>query len=58
VDIFLSPPAMECVEETFAAIERPRSKHHRRDGKKIGGPVPDLRFRWRTSGVARQPQGR
>jgi HD-GYP domain-containing protein (c-di-GMP phosphodiesterase class II) len=58
VDLFLSPLVMECIEDTFAAMQRPRSKHHRRDGKKIGGPVPDLRFRWRTSGVARQTQGR
>jgi HD-GYP domain-containing protein (c-di-GMP phosphodiesterase class II) len=58
VDIFLIPPVMECVGETLAAMQRPKSRHHRRDGKKIGGPVPDLRFRWRTSGAARQLQGR
>jgi len=49
---------MECVEKKFAELQRPQSKHHRRNGKKVGGPVPDLRFRWRTSGVARQPQDR
>jgi HD-GYP domain-containing protein (c-di-GMP phosphodiesterase class II) len=58
VDIFLSAPVKECFEETFAELQRPRSKHHRRNGKRVGGPVPDLRFRWRTSGAARQPQDR
>lgn len=58
VDLFLDPVVWKCVEETFAAMQRPQSRHHRRNGKRIAGPVPDLRFRWRTSGVARQPQGR
>jgi len=58
VDLFLSPLVMECIEKKFAELQRPQSKHHRRNGKKVGGPVPDLRFRWRTSGVARQPQDR
>lgn len=58
VDLFLSPLVMECIEKTLAEQERPQSRHHRRNGKRVGGPVPDLRFRWRTSGGARQPQGR
>jgi putative two-component system response regulator len=58
VDLFLSPLVMECIEKTFAELERPRSRHHRRNGKQVDGPVPDLRFRWRTSGVAQQTQDR
>jgi putative two-component system response regulator len=58
VDLFLSPLVMECIEKTFAELQRPQSKHHRRNGKRVDGPVPDLTFRWRTSGAARQPQGR
>jgi HD-GYP domain-containing protein (c-di-GMP phosphodiesterase class II) len=58
VDLFLSPLVIDCIEETFAELQRPRSKHHRRNGKKVDGPVPDLRFRWRTSGVAPQTQDR
>ena len=58
VDLFLSPLVMECIEQTFAELQRPKSRHHRRNGKKVDGPVPDLRFRWRTSGVAPQPLDR
>lgn len=58
VDLFLSGPVMESVEESFAASQRPRLRNHRRNGKKIGRPVPDLRFRWQTAGVAPQPRGR
>jgi putative two-component system response regulator len=54
-DLFLSPPVMESVEEAFGASQRPRARNHRRNGKKIGRPVPDLRFRWQTSAVARPP---
>ena len=58
VDLFLSPPVIECIEQSITAGQRPRSKGHRRDGKNIGRSVPDLKFRWRSSGVARQPLGR
>jgi HD-GYP domain-containing protein (c-di-GMP phosphodiesterase class II) len=53
VDLFLSEPVMESVRQTFAASQRPRLRSHRRDGKRIGRPVPDLRFRWQTAAVAR-----
>lgn len=49
VDLFLSPPVMEQVEEQLALDMKPNRKRHRQNGKKIGDPVPDLRFRWRTS---------
>ncbi len=58
VDLFLSPSVMEAIERTVVASHRPRRRHQRRDGKQIGQPVPDLKFRWRTSGVARPPRGR
>jgi HD-GYP domain-containing protein (c-di-GMP phosphodiesterase class II) len=59
VDLFLNPPVTEAIEEARAESKRPHVRHHhRRDGKKIGEPVPDLKFRWRTSSVARQPRGR
>jgi HD-GYP domain-containing protein (c-di-GMP phosphodiesterase class II) len=58
VDLFVGPLVMDCIEATFAELQRPRSKHHRRNGKRVDGPVPDLRFRWRTSGAAPQTQDR
>jgi putative two-component system response regulator len=58
VDLFLSAPVMKSVKETFAASHRPGLRNHRRNGKKIGRPVPDVRFRWRTVGVARPLRGR
>jgi HD-GYP domain-containing protein (c-di-GMP phosphodiesterase class II) len=58
VDLFLSPRIMVAIQEARAESNRPHKRHHRRDGKKIGEDVPDLKFRWRTSGGARQPQGR
>jgi HD-GYP domain-containing protein (c-di-GMP phosphodiesterase class II) len=58
VDLFLSPPVMEAIEEARAESNRPHKRHHRRDGKKIDEDVPDIKFRWRTSGAGRQPQGR
>ncbi len=58
VDLFLSPPVMELIEETLAESHRPQRRNHRRDGSTMGGRVPDLRFRWRTSPAARRPRGR
>ncbi|MFN2603179.1 MAG: HD-GYP domain-containing protein [Gemmatimonadaceae bacterium] len=58
VDLFLSPPILDAIEKARAESKRPRNLHHRRDKKKIGDDVPDIKFRWRTSGGARQPQGR
>jgi len=58
VDLFLSPPILDAIEKARAESNRPHSRHHRRDGKKIDEDVPDIKFRWRTSGGARQPRGR
>jgi len=53
---FSPVPSDGSVEETFTAMQRLHSKHHRRDGKKIEGPVP-ASDSLADSGVARQPQG-
>lgn len=58
VDVFLSPPVLAEIEKARVESNRPHKRHHRRDGNKIGRPVPDLKFRWRTSGGARRPQDR
>jgi cyclic di-GMP phosphodiesterase len=58
VDTFLRPHVLDSIEKARAESSRPRSRHQRRDGKDIGEDVPDLKFRWRTAGGARQPQGR
>ena len=57
VDLFLSPPVIEAVEDSLASSHRPQRKS-RRDGQRIGGPVPDLRFRWRTSTAELRPRAR
>jgi HD-GYP domain-containing protein (c-di-GMP phosphodiesterase class II) len=53
VDLFLSPPVMDAIEESIANDRKPMRKHGRRNGKKVGAPVPDLRFRWRTGRAVR-----
>jgi len=58
VDAFLTPHVLDAIEKARAESNRPHRRHHRRDGKKIDEDVPDIKFRWRTSGVGRQPQGR
>jgi putative two-component system response regulator len=53
VDLFLSPPVMDAIEDSIAAVKKPTRKHGRRNGKRVGDPVPDLRFRWRTGRAVR-----
>ena len=57
VDLFLSPPVMELVKVSIAPRPQPRHRDHRRDGKKLGESVPDLKFRWRNEDVAPQQPG-
>jgi len=58
VDLFLSPPVLDAIEEARAESNRPQKGHHRRDGKKIDDNVPDIKFRWRTSSAVRRLQDR
>jgi putative two-component system response regulator len=53
VDLFLSPPVMDVIEDHIVASKKPNRKHGRRNGKKVSDPVPDLRFRWRTGRAVR-----
>lgn len=58
VDLFMSPPILKEIENARVQSSRQHKGNHRRNGKRIGEDVPDLRFRWRTSAVARKPRGR
>jgi putative two-component system response regulator len=53
VDLFLSPPVIDAIEDSISANKKPSKKHGRRNGKKVSDPVPDLRFRWRTGRAVR-----
>ena len=58
VDLFLSPPVMECIELSMATRRTPARKNQRRDKTRVESPVPDLKFRWRTADAAPLPQDR
>jgi HD-GYP domain-containing protein (c-di-GMP phosphodiesterase class II) len=58
VDLFLSPPVMDQVEDLLGLSMKPHRKRYRQDGKRVGDPVPDLKFRWRTSRAGRPRRGR
>jgi len=58
VDLFLSPPVMELISERIAARYAPSRKNKRSARARVGRPVPDLRFRWRTEDAALPPRGR
>ncbi|GJG88051.1 hypothetical protein tb265_32320 [Gemmatimonadetes bacterium T265] len=53
VDLFLSPPVFECVEQQMQAnrpkptVERPQDQERRTRERE--SDVPDVRFRWRTA---------
>ena len=57
-DLFLSPPLIELVERRMGTNHAPKRKHQRRDRKRIGPPVPDLKFRWRSEVGSRPHRGR
>ncbi|HVD62370.1 MAG TPA: HD domain-containing phosphohydrolase [Gemmatimonadaceae bacterium] len=56
-DLFLSPPVIDQVEAKFRVAMRPKRKT-RRNLKKMGDPIPDLRFRWRIARGGRPLRGR
>jgi HD-GYP domain-containing protein (c-di-GMP phosphodiesterase class II) len=45
VDLFLSPPVLECVEKAMRAAHGPKKKANRRRGENQN--APDITFRWR-----------
>jgi HD-GYP domain-containing protein (c-di-GMP phosphodiesterase class II) len=56
IDLFLSEPVTECVLEAMR-----RSLTPQRKGRRSSSPrhyAPDITFRWRTQGLARQPGDR
>jgi len=57
-DLFLSPPVMGVIERRMGKKHAPKRKDQRRDRTRIGRPVPDLKFRWRSEAVAPLPRGR
>lgn len=58
VDLFLSPPVWKLVQRRMGTKHAPKRKNQRRDTTRIGRPVPDLKFRWRSEAVARPPRDR
>lgn len=58
VDLFLSPPVMECIELSMATRHAPARKNQRRGKTRVERPVPDLKFRWRPADAAPLPQDR
>jgi len=57
-DLFLSPPVIDKVEAKFRVAMKPKRKNARRNMKKMGDPIPDLRFRWRIARGGRPLRGR
>ena len=58
VDLFLSPPVMECVSESLHKIKGPKRSAKTRKAEKGSQGVPDITFRWRTPAGEQQPAGR
>jgi putative two-component system response regulator len=58
VDLFLSPPVMECVLIAMREVHGPRRAAKTRRGHSETQGVPDLTFRWRTPAPEQQPAGR
>jgi len=48
VDLFLSPPVLEQVENEMRAANAPSRVRHRRRRSKAREEAPDITFRWRT----------
>lgn len=59
VDLFLSPPVMNCISEAMRAAHVPgRKKQVQRRRGKGSEQAPDISFRWRDPLIARKPRGR
>ncbi len=58
VDLFLSPPVIDCIEQSLLDKAVPRRKTYTGNGKKVDWQVPDLTFRWRPSRAGRKLRGR
>ena len=58
VDLFLSPPVMDCVLIAMREVKRPKRAPRTRRGRLETQGVPDLTFRWRTPAPEPQPAGR
>lgn len=58
VDLFLSPPVIECVKRSASAVTYPRRAGGKRHGAKASTEIPDITFRWRTPVPARRKKGR
>lgn len=58
VDLFLSPPVIEAIQQSLRESHRPQRRGQRRDRSRLNGPVPDIMFRWRSAPVAQPFPGR
>lgn len=58
VDLFLSPPVMECVSKSLHKINGPKRSTKTRRPEKGSQGVPDITFRWRTPAGEQQKAGR
>jgi HD-GYP domain-containing protein (c-di-GMP phosphodiesterase class II) len=58
VDLFLSPPVMECVAKSLYKIKGPKRSTKTRRPEKGSQGVPDITFRWRTPAAEQQPADR
>ncbi|MDO8501211.1 MAG: HD domain-containing phosphohydrolase [Gemmatimonadaceae bacterium] len=54
VDLFLSPPVVEAVEESMRKSHAPRKAGGKRRAGRRSGNAPDINFRWRSAGPARR----
>jgi HD-GYP domain-containing protein (c-di-GMP phosphodiesterase class II) len=58
VDLFLSPPVMECMTQSLHKIKGPKRSPKTRKSEKGSQGVPDITFRWRTPTHERQSADR
>ena len=58
VDLFLSPPVIDCVSKSLHKIKGPKRSTKTRRPEKGSQGVPDITFRWRTPAGGQQPAGR
>jgi HD-GYP domain-containing protein (c-di-GMP phosphodiesterase class II) len=58
VDLFLSPPVLDHVDESMRRANSPRRAHGKRRGRSAQTSVPDITFRWRSPSPLLQRAGR